>query len=158
MPEYLNLTKDFLPFLSYFVMQHIISTALFVSVKAELLNLWFYLDKLSFSRTLGYKLNVENAEIIITSVEGIAHAGTGRISRNYSPAVLSFSKAVATAGISHTGGFQREQKQSKCTKVLLYNECYHNLHYSINGDLGGHLIKMSVPQRQNLPVTSLNLN
>ena len=87
-----------------------------IKTKAGLLNLWHYPDNtpplqlkcvtVSFSRTLAYKLNV--AEIILTSVGGISHAGTRRIQRKYSSAVLSFSRAVITAGTSHTGGFQRE--------------------------------------------------
>lgn len=71
------------------------------------------------------------------------------------------SRAAINAGVSHR--WIPEEKEtvkphSKCAKVLLHNACYYNLHYPINGDLGGLLIKMSLPRRQNPAVTSQNLN
>ncbi len=111
----------------------------------------------SFRRTSGYELNV--AEIVLASNGGRSHAGPGGIQRIISP---QYQQQSSDQCWNITGGFQTKRKQwkphSKCAKVLLHNVCYHNLHYSINGDLGGLLIKMSLPRRQNHAVTSLNLN
>ena len=49
-----------------------------------------------FSRTSGYKLNV--AEIILTPMRGVCHAGAGRTQRKY---LLSISRAAINAALSH---------------------------------------------------------
>ena len=111
----------------------------------------------SFSWPSGDKLNV--AEITFTSKGGISRAGTSRVQRKISCWLQQSSNQcwdIAQRWIPER--IENISGKNSLTKTLLHNVCYHNLHYSINWDLGGLLIKMSVPRRQNLAMTSLNLN
>lgn len=107
-----------------------------------------------FSRTSGYKNKCcwNHTYIYKRCISCWGRQNTEKISPQYQQSSNQCSTVSQV--------YSREQRKAhfKRAKVLLHNVCYHNLHYSINGDLGGLLIKMSAQRKPNLAVTSLNLN